>query len=77
MTFHSKNTITVLQKSSACPGISGLKERSYILMDDNVIDFVQYKQTSRQINTCKPANEFVESFCEQPKPILTHSFIVK
>ena len=32
------------QTCSSCPGISDLKEHLYALMDENIIDAVQYKQ---------------------------------
>ena len=71
-----------LQNCNSCPGITGLKEHLYALMDDNMIDTIQYKQwvsTDRSTleTITKPAYEFVESFCEQLKPLLTHSFIAK
>ena len=70
------------QSCNSCPGISGLKEHLHTLMDDNMIDTVQYKRwvsTDRSTleTITKPADEFVESFCEQLKTLLTHSFIAK
>ena len=51
-------------------------------MDDNMIDTIQYKHwvsTDRSTfeKITKPTYEFVESFCEQLKPLLTHSSIAK
>ena len=62
-----------LQNCNSCPGITGLKEHLYALMDDNMIDTIQYKHwvsTDRSTleTITKPAYEFVESFCEQLKP---------
>ena len=70
------------QTCNSCPGILVLKEHLYRLMDDSMIDTVQYKQwvsTDRSTleTITKPADEFVESFCEQLTTLLTHSFIVK
>ena len=57
-----------LQNCNSCPGITGLKEYLYALMDDNMIDTIQYKQwvsTDRSTleTITKPTYEFVESFC--------------
>lgn len=70
------------QICSSCPGISGLKEHLHELMDSNMIEAVQYKQwisTDRSTleTITKSADEFVESFCEQLKSLLTHSFVAK
>ena len=51
-------------------------------MDDNMIDTIQCKQCVSTDRTTletitKPAYDFVESFCEQLKSLLTHSFIAK
>ena len=67
---------------NSCPGVTGLKDHIYALMDENMIDTIQYKQwvsTDRSTleTIIKPAYEFVESFCEQLKLLLTHSFIAK
>ena len=67
---------------NSCPGVTGLKDHIYALMDENMIDTIQYKQwvsTDRSTleTITKPAYEFVESFCEQLKLLLTHSFIAK
>ena len=67
---------------NSCPGVTGLKDHLYALMDENMIDTIQYKQwvfTNRSTleTITKPAYEFVESFCEQLKLLLTHSFITK
>ena len=70
------------QACNSCPGLSGLKEHLYELIDDNMIDYVQYKQwvsTDRSMleTISKTADEFVELFCEQLKLLLTHSFVAK
>ena len=67
---------------NSCPGVTGLKDHLYVLMDENMIDTIQYKQwvsTDRSTleTITKPAYEFVESFCEQLKLLLTRSFIAK
>jgi len=67
---------------SSCPGTSGLQELLYKLMDDSMIDSVQYKQwvsTDRSTleTLSKPAEEFVELFCDLLTTLLTHSFIAK
>ena len=70
------------QLCSSCPGTSGLQEHLYELMDISMIDSVQYKQwistdRSTLVTLSKPAEEFVELFCDQLKTLLTHSFIAK
>ena len=67
---------------SSCPGISDLKEHLHKLLDNNMIETVQYKQwisTDRSTleTITKSADDFVESFCEQLKMLLTHSFVAK
>ena len=67
---------------NSCPGVTGLKDHIYALMNENMIGTIQYKQwVSTDRSTLemitKPAYEFVESFCEQLKLLLTHSFIAK
>jgi len=62
--------------------VPGLKEHLYELFDDNMIDYVQYKRlvsTDRSTleTITKATDEFVESFCEQLKLLLTHSFVAK
>lgn len=70
------------ENCSSCPGSSGLKEHLHELMDNNMIETVQYKQwisTDRSTleTITKSADEFVESFCEKLKTLLTHSFVAK
>jgi len=70
------------QTCKFCPGILGLKEHLRVRMDNNMNDTLQYKQwvsTDRSIleTITKPADEFVESFCEQLKTLLTHFFVAK
>ena len=57
---------------NSCPGVTGLKDHLYALMDENIIDTIQHKQyvsTDRSTleTITKPAYEFVESFCERLK----------
>ena len=70
------------QTCNSCPEISSLKEHLHELMDSNMIETVQYKQwisTDRSTleTITNSADEFVESFCEKLKTLLTHSFIAK
>ena len=65
-----------------CPGISKLKDYLNEVMDDNYIDSIQYKQwvsvdTSTLETITKPADDFVDSFCDQIKLLIPHSFIAK
>ena len=65
-----------------CPGISKLKDYLNEVMDDNYIDSIQYKQwVSVDISTLetitRPADDFVDSFCDQIKLLIPHSFIAK
>ena len=70
------------QLCSLCPGTSDLQEHLYELMDNNMVDSVEYKQwvsTDRSTleTLSKSVEEFVELFCDQLKALLTHSFIAK
>ena len=52
--------------------------RDDLLMDDNMIDSVVFRQWvsfDRSTLETKPADEFVESFCEKLELVLPHSFI--
>ena len=65
-----------------CPGISQLKDYLNDVMDDNYIDSIQYKQwvsvdRSTLETITKSADDFVDSFCEQIKLLIPHSFIAK
>jgi len=98
MIFHSKNmhghylariicnspqpVVCYIRICCLCPGISDLNEHLHELMDNNMIETVQYKQwisTDRSTleTIIKLADEFVESFCKQLNPLLTHSFVAK
>ena len=64
----------------SCPGIASLKDVLMAIMDDNMIDYVNYKQwvsvdRSTLETVSKPADEFVELFCEKLELLLPHSFI--
>lgn len=66
----------------SCPGISGLSEHLKALMDDNLIDNIEYKQwisvnRSTLETVIKSADEFVDSFCEKLEALLPHSFIAR
>ena len=65
-----------------CPGISQLKDYLNEVMDDNYIDSIQYKQwvsvdRSTLETITKSADDFVDSFCDQIKLLIPHSFIAK
>ena len=65
-----------------CPGISKLKNYPNEVMDDNYIDSIQYKQwVSVDISTLetitKPVDDYVDSFCDEIKLLIPHSFIAK
>ena len=65
-----------------CPGISKLKNYLNEVMDDNYIDSIQYKQwvsvdRSTLETITKPVDDYVDSFCDQIKLLIPHSFIAK
>ena len=65
-----------------CPSVSKLKERLNTVMDDNLIDSVQYKKwitvdRSTLETITKPAEDFIDVFCDQIMLLLPHSFIAK
>ena len=74
--------ICYFNRCDACPGISVVKETQTRLMDTNLIDSIVYKQwisvdTFTLETISKPADEFVDSFCEKLETLLPHSFIAK
>ena len=65
-----------------CPGTTRLRDDLLTALDDNMIDSVVFKQwisvdRSTLETVTKPADEFVESFCEKLELLLPHSFIAK
>ena len=63
-----------------CPGISKLKNHLQILLEENMIDEIVYKQwvsvdRSTLESICNSSDDFVESFCEKLNLLLSHSFI--
>ena len=65
-----------------CPGISKLKDYLNEVMDDNYIARIQYKQwvsvdRSTLETITKPADDFVDPFCDQIKLLIPHFFICK
>ena len=63
-----------------CPGTTRLRDDLLTALDDNMIDSVVFKQwvsvdRSTLETVTKPADEFVESFCEKLELLLPHSFI--
>ena len=66
----------------SCPGISALKTHLKEFMDANLVDNVVFKQWV-SVDRCtletvsKPADEFVDAFCEKLKVLITHSFIAR
>ena len=64
------------------PGISNLKDYLNEIIDDNFIDTIQYKQwvsvdRSTLEKITKSVDDFVDSFCDQIKLLIPHSFIAK
>lgn len=62
-----------------CPGISSLQDDLTILLDDNMIDTITFKQwvsvdRSTLETVSKPVDEFIDLFCEKLQ-LLPHSFI--
>ena len=59
-----------------------LKDRLKVLMDENLIDTVVYKQwvsvdRSTLETFSKSADDFVDVFCEKLEILLPHSFIAR
>jgi len=71
-----------LRTCYSCPRVSILKDHLKILMDENMIDTVVYKQwvsvdRSTLETFSKSADDFVDVFCEKLEILLPHSFIAK
>jgi hypothetical protein len=69
-----------LGECDACPGVVKFKEELIVLLDQNDMDQIVYKQwisTDRSTleTFCVPAEEFVEIFCEKLELLRPHSFI--
>ena len=65
---------------NSCPGFAALEEVLHSMLDDNVIDYVTFKQwvsvdRSTLDTFSKPADEFVEFFCDKLKLLIPHSFV--
>ena len=65
-----------LGKCNSCP----LEEVLRSVLDDNLIDYVMFKQwvsvdRSTLDTFSKPADEFIEFFCDKLKLLIPHSFI--
>ena len=63
-----------------CPGISNLKNHLQILLEENMIDEIVYKQwvsvdRSTLESICHSSDDFVKSFFEKLNLLLSHSFI--
>ena len=63
-----------------CPGIEKLSESLLILLEENLIDNITYKQwtavdRSTLETMTKPSDEFVETLCEKLEALQSHSFI--
>ena len=63
-----------------CPGFASLEEVLRSVLDDNLIDYVSYKQwvsvdRSTLETFSKPADDFVEFFFEKLKLLIPHSFV--
>ena len=69
-----------LGNCNSCPGFASLEEVLRSVLDDNLIDYVMFKQwvsvdRSTLDTFSKPADEFIEFFCDKLKLLIPHSFI--
>ena len=67
---------------TSLPGISKLKDYLNEVMDDNYIDSIQYKQwvsvdRSTLETITKSVDDFEDSFCDQIRLLIPHSFVAK
>ena len=65
-----------------CPGTNKLKEKLQQIMDNNMIDNIQYQQwtttdRSNLITTIQQVHEFLEYFMEMLNKLKQHDFIAK
>ena len=69
-----------LGECEVCPGIEPLKQDLYLILDENMIDCVTYKQwtavdRSSLETVSQHSYDFIESFCERLEALRPHSFI--
>ena len=69
-----------LGSCNSCPGFASLEEVLCSVLDDNLIDYVTFKQwvsvDRSTLNTfSKPADEFIDFFFDKLKLLIPHSFI--
>ena len=65
---------------NSCPGFASLEEVLRSVLDDNLIDYITFKQwvsvdRSTLDTFSKPADEFIEFFCDKLKLLIPHSFV--
>ena len=71
-----------LSKCTQCPGTGPLEERLHKIMDDNLIDNIQYQQwthtdRSSLITVVQPVEEFLDSFIDMLQKLKYHDYIAK
>ena len=75
--MQSSSTKLLLGNCNSCPGFASLEEVLRSVLDDNLIDYVMFKQwvsvdRSTLDTFSKPADKF---FCDKLKLLIPHSFI--
>ena len=69
-----------LGECAYCPGISCLKDNLVMLLDENLIDTITFKQWV-SVDRCtletfvKPVDEFIDMFCDKVEVLRPHAFI--
>ena len=69
-----------LGECAYCPGISCLRNKLAILLDESLIDTITFKQWV-SVDRCtletlvKPVDEFIDMFCEKVEVLRLHAFI--
>ena len=71
-----------LNKCTQCPGTDHLEERLHKIMDDNLIDNIQYHQWTQTdhsslITVVQPVVEFLDSFFDILQNLKYHDYIAK
>lgn len=75
-------TACYLNECLSCPGIENLKKELHMKLDEEMVDYVTYKQWVT-VDRCtfetatKTTEEFLDSLCEQLIVLKRHSFIAK
>lgn len=71
-----------LNECPSCPGVDNLKDELQLLLDNELVDNITYKQwvsvdRCNLVTFIKTADEFIETLCEQLLILKRHSFIAR